>query len=573
MDDETFVTDILILGGGGAALCAALHATERAPGLDVTLVAKGLVAKSGCTRMVQGGYNAVLHPDDSLERHFADTVRGGAFLNEQDLVWVLVTGAPQMILELESKYGCFFDRNPDGTIKQKPFGGQSFDRTVHRGDLTGIEIMERLRDAVLARRIRVLEECRAVGLLMDPGGGRVCGSLLLNTRRGTLVTAQSRTVLLATGGGPTMYQMSSPSREKSMDGIVMAYAAGAALMDMEMVQFHPTGLIVEGSELNGAVLEEGLRGAGGRLFNSRGERFMERYDPVHLERATRDVVTRACCLETVEGRGTPSGGVWLDLSHLGAEVVEREFPGMVERTRAAGFDLATAPVEVAPTAHFIMGGIRIDAACRTTLPGLYAAGEDAAGVQGANRLGGNGVAESLVFGALAGDVMAEEVVGLPRRAPDAAEAAVLKAMTAAPLERPEGEDAYDLLDRLRALMWRRVGVMRRGLALQDAIGALDDLAERARRVRVHGDREANLEWMSALNLANLVAASDLVARAALYRAESRGSHYRTDYPAQDDRAWLTHVMVTRSQGGPRLSTCPVNLTRMHPDAARVEAER
>ncbi|MGH2372548.1 MAG: FAD-binding protein, partial [bacterium] len=534
MAHDALATDILILGGGGAALTAALHARERAPALDITVVVKGLLGKSGCTRMVQGGYNAVLRQGDSFERHFEDTISGGARLNDQDLVWILITRAPQMLLELENRYGCFFDRNPDGTIHQKPFGGQSFDRTVHRGDLTGIEIMERLRDAVLGRQIRVLEDARAVGLIKDRDGRRVCGSVLLDIRRGSFVVARAGAVLLATGGGPTMYAVSTPSREKTTDGIAIAYEAGAELMDMEMVQFHPTGIVVEGSELHGAPLEEGLRGAGARLFNARGERFMERYDSQRLERSTRDVVSRACYQEVTEGRGTPAGGVWLDMSHLGAAFVEREFPGMVERTRAAGSDLASGPVEVSPTAHFLMSGVRIDERCRTTLDGLYAAGEDAAGIQGANRLGGNGVAESIVFGALAGDVMAEEVIGRPRPVPDEREVDRIIADATAPLDRAEGVDAFALLDRLRALMWQKVGIIRDGPGLQEAVGELAELAGFVRRLGVRGAPQANPEWQIALNARSLVATSELIARAALVRQESRGAHFRKDFPAEND---------------------------------------
>ena len=573
MNPDTLVTDVLILGGGGAALCAALHAKRRAPDLRVTLVVKALVGKSGCTRMVQGGYNAVLNPADSLERHFEDTIRGGAFLNDQDLVWILVTRAPQMVAELENAYGCFFDRNPDGTIHQKPFGGQSFDRTIHRGDLTGIEIMERLRDAVLAQEIQILEDHRAVRLLRDRSGQRICGSLLLDVRRGTFVVARSRAVLLATGGGPTMYKISSPSREKSCDGIAMAYDAGAEMMDMEMVQFHPTGIVVQGSELHGALLEEGLRGAGGRLTNARGERFMERYDPRRLERSTRDIVTRACYVEITEGRGTPAEGVWLDVSHLGREFVEREFPGMVERSRAAGSDLATGPVEVSPCAHFMMGGVRIDTQCRTTVEGLYAAGEDAAGVQGGNRLGGNGVAESTVFGALAGDILAETVTGVPISEPDPLALQTAIDDVTAPLRRSGGEDAFALLESLRVLMWDKVGVVREERALKDAASALTDLRERAGRVGAHSRPQANLEWGQALDLRSMVTTSELITHAALQRTESRASHYRTDYPRQDDEHWLQHVVITRGADGPVVSARPVRLTRMRPQPVLTEAER
>ncbi|MGH2403662.1 MAG: FAD-binding protein, partial [bacterium] len=344
------------------------------------------------------------------------------------------------------------------------------------------------------------------------------------------------------------------------------------LMDMEMVQFHPTGIVVEGSELHGAPLEEGLRGAGARLYNARGERFMERYEPARLERATRDVVSRACYQEVADGRGTPSGGVWLDLSHLGAAFVEREFPGMVERTRAAGSDLARGPVEVSPTAHFLMSGIRIDEHCHTTVEGLYAAGEDAAGVQGANRLGGNGVAESIVFGALAGDVMVEEAARRTRPILDEREVDRVVADASAPLRRAEGVDAYALLDRLRAVMWQKVGIIREGQGLQDAIGELTDLASFARKVSVGGTPRANPEWQTALNVKSLVTTSELIARAALARQESRGAHFRKDFPVENDAAWLKHVVVRKGPDGPLLGTRPIRLRRQRPETV-TRAER
>ncbi|MGH7266989.1 MAG: FAD-dependent oxidoreductase, partial [Candidatus Rokuibacteriota bacterium] len=413
---ERFETDLLILGAGGAGLCAALHAADRAPSLAVTVVVKGLLGRAGCTRMVQGGYNAVLRAPDSIEAHFLDTLEGGGFLNDQELVWRLVRTAPERVAELEARYGCRFDRAPDGAIHQKPFAGQRHDRTIHRGDLTGIEIMNRLTEQVWARpAIRVLEEHRALDLLQDDDG-RVGGALLLDVRTGGFAIASARATLLACGGGPTMYRVIACSADKAADGIALAFRAGAPLRDMEMVQFHPTGLVVPGSLMTGALLEEGLRGAGGRLFNAAGERFMARHDPVRLERSTRDVVARASYLEISSGRGTPEGGVRLDVSHLGAEFVERHFRGMVRRCRDFGLDLARRPVPVMPTAHFLMGGAVIDAECRTPVEGLFAAGEDTGGVHGANRLGGNGVAESTVFGGIAGDVMADWVAGRPRPA-------------------------------------------------------------------------------------------------------------------------------------------------------------
>ena len=401
---EKLEVDILILGGGGAGLMAALHARRADPGLRIAVAAKGLVGQSGCTRMVQGGYNAVLDPKDSFDLHYGDTIRGGAFINDQELAWALVTNAPEVLEELE-RLGCFFDRDPQGRIFQKAFAGQSFDRTVHRGDLTGIEIMSRLKENVLVADLLLLDERRGISLLADGNGG-VAGALVVDIRSGEFLAVSAKATLMATGGGARMYSIAAPSLEKAGDGMAMCYRAGCVMQDMEMYQFHPTGLVAGASVLTGSVLEEGLRGAGGYLVNNLGERFMERYDHERMERSTRDLVSRAGYMEIQAGRATPDGAVMLDVSHLGAEFVETTFPGMVERCREVGFDLARAPVKVSPTAHFHMGGARIDAACRTNLEGLFVAGEDSGGVHGANRLGGNGVAESLVFGALAGDAMA-----------------------------------------------------------------------------------------------------------------------------------------------------------------------
>jgi len=404
-------TDILILGAGGAGLCAALHAADSGKKIKILVAAKAIIGKGGCSRMVQGGYNVVLNPADSFEKHFVDTLKGGQFINDQELAWTLVTVAPERIKEMETKYGCFFDRNPDGTIHQKPFAGQSFDRTVHKGDLTGIEIVSRLSEQVFRREIDTLDEHRAIDLLWDKEGTRIVGALLLDMDRGEFLIAHARTTLVCTGGGPTMYKLFAPSLDKSADGIAMSYRAGAEMVDMEMVQFHPTGLIVKGSNTSGTLLEEGLRGAGAQLFNALGERFMERYAPDVKERATRDVVSRSSFMEIVAGRGTPNGGVLIDASVMGPEFVEKNFPGMVERCKDYGYDLAHERVEVSPTAHFFMGGIKIDTRCHTDLDGLYAAGEDAGGVHGANRLGGNGIADSTVYGGIAGDTTANDVVG------------------------------------------------------------------------------------------------------------------------------------------------------------------
>ncbi len=561
--------DVLVLGAGGAGLCAALHAADAAPALSIGVVVKGLLGRAGCTRMVQGGYNAVLTEPDSLEAHLLDTLAGGGFINDQELVWTLVTAAPGRVLELESRYGCFFDRTPAGRIHQKPFAGQSHDRTIHKGDLTGIEIMNRLSEQVFARpSIRAFEECRAVQLLRD-AEGRAAGALVLDLRSGRFVAMRARATLLAMGGGPTMYKVIACSADKAADGIALAYRAGLPLRDMEMIQFHPTGLVIPGSLMTGALLEEGLRGAGGRLLNGHGERFMARYDAARMERSTRDLVARASFLEVAEGRGTPNGGVWIDVSHLGAEVVERTFRGMVRRCRDFGRDLAREPVEVFPTAHFMMGGVVIDTACRTGIEALFAAGEDTGGVHGANRLGGNGVAESTVFGGIAGDGMAEEVAsrGWPRLSAAALDAAA--GPLRAPLERAPSTELYTLQRELRDTMWDHAGLVRDAAGLHRALATLEDLTSRLQAVGVPAHASLNTAWQDWLNLDNQLVVARLIVLSALDRRESRGAHFRRDFPALAAGAPVS-VRVQRHGEAPRVWTEPVAFTRARPQAPALQ---
>jgi succinate dehydrogenase / fumarate reductase flavoprotein subunit/fumarate reductase flavoprotein subunit len=568
---ESLAVDILVLGGGGAGLMAALHARRKGPELRIAVAAKGLVGQSGCTRMVQGGYNAVMDPRDSFDLHFEDTVRGGAFINDQELAWVLVNQAPGIIGELE-RLGCFFDRDSNGRIYQKAFAGQTFDRTVHRGDLTGIEIMSRLKENVLASGLLLLDEQRGVSLLADGEGG-TGGALLLDVRTGGFTAVSAKATLVATGGGARMYNIAAPSLEKSGDGMALCYRAGCMMRDMEMFQFHPTGLVAGKSILTGAVLEEGLRGAGGYLFNAVGERFMERHDPQRMERSTRDLVSRAAYMEIQAGRATPDGAVLLDVSHLGAKFVENTFPGMVERCREVGFDLARAPVKVSPTAHFHMGGASIDQWCRTGLEGLFVAGEDSGGVHGANRLGGNGVAESTVFGALAGDAMAEFAAGRPQPEADPAQVKKELAEAVRPLRRKDGqeggqeggENIHAIRREIEALMWAQGGLVRDGPGLESAIASLDEMDERASRALVPPLREYNLAWQEWLNVQNILTVARLACWSALARRESRGSHYRSDYPDTDNREWLCNILVRRGpNGAPQVWREEVKLTRLQP---------
>src|SRR6266704_3337270 len=460
MNLERMQTDILILGSGGAGLFAALHAHAANPELDVTVATKGLRGKCGCTRMVQGGYNVALHPGDSVERHFMDTIEGGKWLSHQELAWTLVTQAVERVRELENEIGCFFDRTPDGTLHGKAFAGQSFDRTVHKGDLTGIEIINRLMEQVWARPIRRLEEHRAVALIPAKDGA-LAGVLLIDIRTGAFRFVAAQAVLLATGGGPTMYRYHTPSGDKSMDGLAMALRAGLALRDMEMVQFHPTGLLAGAdTRMTGTVLEEGLRGAGGHLFNGAMHRFM---------------------------------GDYIKMSHLGPAEVAKEFKGMVDRCRDCGFDLAGGLVEVVPTAHYFMGGVicRVDTA--TDWPGLFVAGEDASGMHGANRLGGNGVANSTVFGGIAGDVMPQWIAKNPgHRAPDTNALDFELARAQQPFSRQAG-DVNALREKLLDTMWDYVGVVRDRAGIEHGLKVVDDIeAELLATGIPDGDRRFNL---------------------------------------------------------------------------------
>jgi fumarate reductase flavoprotein subunit len=514
--------------------------------------------------MVQGGYNVALNPGDSVERHFMDTIEGGKWLPHQELAWTLVSTAVERVRELENEIGCFFDRNPDGTLHGKAFAGQTFDRTVHKGDLTGIEIINRLMEQVWARPIRRLEEHRAVALVPATDGA-LAGVLMIDIRTGAFRFAAAQAVLLATGAGPTMYRYHTPSGDKSMDGLAMALRFGLPLRDMEMVQFHPTGLLAgPDTRMTGTVLEEGLRGAGGHLLNGAMHRFMGDYDD-KLERATRDVVSRAIYAEMKAGRTTPHGGIYIKMGHLGPAKVAKEFKGMVDRCRDCGFDLAGGLVEVVPTAHYFMGGVICRADTTTEWPGLFVAGEDASGMHGANRLGGNGVANSTVFGGIAGDVMPRWIAANGgHRAPDEAvlEAEIGRAL--APFRR-KGGDLNRLREQLLDTMWDDVGVVRdaasldRGLAALDAIGAELSATGVADR-----DRAFNLTWHDWLNLRSLVEVSRVIALAARKRENSRGAHFRSDFPEAGDLATSWFTVARQTASGVEINERPVEFTHVRP---------
>ena len=570
---ERHDTDILILGTGGAGLFAALHAQKAAPNQRVTIAVKGLIGKCGCTRMVQGGYNVALNPQDSVERHFMDTIIGGKWLPDQDMAWRLVSTAVTRIHELENEIGCFFDRNPNGTLHQKAFAGQTFDRTAHKGDLTGIEIIGRLMEQVLSRPVEKLQEHRAIGLIPSQDGSALAGVLFIDMRRGTFRLVRAKTVLMATGGGPTMYKYHTPSGDKTMDGLSMALRRGLALRDMEMVQFHPTGLLAgDETKMTGTVLEEGLRGAGGYLLNGDNKRFMFDYDG-EGERATRDIVSRAIYEEMRQKRTSPYGGVYISMSHLGPEVVAKKFQGMVKRCADSGFDLASGLVEVVPTAHYLMGGIVVDVDTRTSLPGLYVAGEDAGGAHGSNRLGGNGVANSTVYGGIAGDVMGVDATKM--NALHDVDETVLDeelARAIAPLSAKPG-NIQDLRNRLMNVMWDDVGVMRDASGIKRGIERIAALKLEMETIGVASNNLAfNLSWHDWLNLQSLIHTSEVIAKAGLSRENSRGAHFREDFPDAGPMDQSYFTVATDGDSGIEVSREPVKFTIVKPGESLLGAD-
>ena len=573
---EVQSTDILILGSGGAGLFAALHAKQTNPQLDVTIAVKGLLGKSGCTRMVQGGYNVALNPGDSVERHFMDSIVGGKWLPRQDLAWKLCETAVERIQQLENELGCFFDRNKDGSLHQKAFAGQSFDRTVHKGDLTGIEIINRLMEKVWTLDVNRLQEHRAIELIPNEDNSRLSGVLMIDIRTGGYRLVLAQTVLLGTGAGPSMYRYHTPSGDKTCDGLAMALRYGLPLRDMEMVQFHPTGILAgSDTRMTGTILEEGLRGAGGYLLNGDGDRFMSNYHPA-AERATRDIVSRSMYNEIRQGRSTRQGGLYIEMGHLGPEKVTKQFPGMVKRCADCGFDLAAGRVEVVPTAHYMMGGIEMEIDCSTRVPGLYVAGEDAGGVHGANRLGGNGVANSTVFGGIAGESMANSISSNQQAvcSPDvsAVEAGLRRAEL--PLEmKHDGLGLTELREKLWNDMWADIGIVRHHSTLTAGRSKLAEISGKLHDIGVPGDDKSfNLTWHDWLNLDNLVLVSQAIAAAALAREDSRGAHYREDFPETGDLQSTAFTRITLTEDQLQTEMVPVEFSMVKPGESLIDGE-
>ncbi len=500
----------LVIGSGGAGVRAAIEASRYG---DVVLVSKSIAGKGGCTTMAEGGYNAVLREADSCEIHREDTLRGGAYLNDPALVDALVAEAPERMADL-IRWGAVFDVTDDREVAQRPFGGQRFPRTCYAGDRTGHEMMATLMERLDTTGTTVLSEYAVIDLLTE--GGRVTGAAALDNR-GDLVVLRADSTVLATGGGTQIYDISTNSAAGTGDGFALGYRAGAGLIDMEMVQFHPTGAVYP-YDARGRLVTEAVRGEGGFLLNTRGERFMERYDPERMELSTRDVVARAIATEVLEGRGTDQGGVYLDVTHLAAEEIETRLPVMLEQFLAYGVDIRKEPMVVAPTAHHIMGGLAITPECRTTLPGLFACGEVTGGVHGANRLGGNALADTQVFGKRAGETAGKAPTR--RKSTDPEQIEALEHMLTGYLE--GSASPAGVRRELKLAMWNHVGIFRTADDLRAAFATIDRLA--GLPLRAASPRN----FIECCTVRNMCTTASLVVRSALLRPENRGAHVRTD---------------------------------------------
>jgi succinate dehydrogenase / fumarate reductase flavoprotein subunit len=580
-DYQIFDHDVLVIGAGGAGLRAAIAAS--AAGVSVGLVCKSLLGKAH-TVMAEGGIAAALanvDDRDSWRVHFADTMRGGQYVNNWRMAELHAKEAPDRVRELEA-WGALFDRTPDGRILQRNFGGHKYPRLAHVGDRTGLEMIRTLQDHSIHLGIDVHMECTVLRLFT--GGGRIAGALAYDRERGRFRLFRSKAIVLATGGIGRAYSITSNSWEYTADGQVLAYHAGAALQDMEFVQFHPTGMIWPPS-VRGILVTEGVRGEGGVLLNNQGRRFMFDDIPENYrsqtadneeegwrytqgdknarrppELLTRDHVARCIMREVREGRGSPHGGVFLDIAWIKRRLPDarahiiKKLPSMYHQFKElADIDITAEPMEVGPTTHYIMGGIRVDGDSQmSTLPGLFAAGECAAGLHGANRLGGNSLSDLVVFGKRAGDFAAQFARGHEPATLDPAEADDAAQCALAPFERTpsaNGAGPYQLQQELQGMMQDLVGIVRRQAEMERALEAIEGLKDRAGRVGVAGNREYNPGWHTALDLGNLLTISEAVARAAIDRKESRGGHFREDYPQKDPAHGKFNIVIRQGSDG------------------------
>ena len=567
---ETHELDVLVIGAGGAGLRAAIEALGQ--GAKVGVICKSLLGKAH-TVMAEGGMAAAMcnvDKADSWQAHFRDTMRGGKFLNNWRMAQIHAQEAPDRARELE-QWGALFDRTETGDILQRAFGGHTYKRLCHVGDRTGLEMIRTLQDRGVQMGFDVYMECTVTRLLKD--GNRVAGAFAYWRESGRFVTLKAKSVIIATGGIGKSWRVTSNSWECTGDGMALAYDAGAELLDMEFVQFHPTGMVWPPG-VKGILVTEAVRGEGGILRNKNGERFMEKYDPKRMELSTRDVVARSIYTEVKEGRGTEHGGAFLDISHKPAEYVKRKLPSMYHQFKElADVDITKGPMEVGPTCHYVMGGIRVDAETgQSSIPGLYAAGEAAAGLHGANRLGGNSLSDLLVFGRRAGAAAAEYAKMASAPNLNTAEIEQAEQEVLAPFDRSEGENPYTVHSDLQDVMQNLVGIFRVEEDLRKALVELEKLKERAAKVRVEGSRMFNPGWHLSRDLHCMLTVSEAATHAALARQESRGAHSRLDFPKTDDVVWgkKNNVIVKK---GDAMTLFEVPVREMPEELKKILAEQ
>ena len=563
---ETHEHDVLVIGAGGAGLRAAIEALAQ--GVSVGVVSKSLLGKAH-TVMAEGGIAAAManvDTQDDWRTHFRDTMRGGKMLNNWRMAQLHAQEAPDRVRELE-QWGALFDRTEDGNILQRAFGGHTYKRLCHVGDRTGLEMIRTLQDRGVHMGFDVYMECTIVRLLTD--GGRCVGAMGYWREQGRFVIFKAKSVVIATGGIGKAWPITSNSWEYTGDGMALAYEAGAELMDLEFVQFHPTGMVWPPG-VQGILVTEAVRGEGGILRNKKGERFMEKYDPKRMELSTRDVVARSIYIEVKEGRGTEHGGAYLDISHKPAEYVKKKLPSMYHQFKElADVDITKEPMEVGPTCHYVMGGIRVEAeTAQTTLPGLFAAGEAAAGLHGANRLGGNSLSDLLVFGRRAGLAAAQNSKEVSAPSIDQAQIDAAEKYALAPFQRQGGagnanlpigvspENPYAIHRDLQTTMQSLVGIFRTREDVQKALGELGKLNERWSHTSVEGSRMFNPGWHLALDLKSMLTISEAVARSALVREESRGAHSRIDFPELSAEWGRKNNVIKRDASGMTLRQEP-----------------
>jgi succinate dehydrogenase / fumarate reductase flavoprotein subunit len=598
---EKFEHDVLVIGAGGAGLRAAIEAS--AAGVSVGLVCKSLLGKAH-TVMAEGGIAAALANVDNRDNwkvHFADTMRGGQYLNNWRMAELHAKEAPARVNELEA-WGALFDRTQDGRILQRNFGGHKYPRLAHVGDRTGLEMIRTLQDHGIHQGLDIHMECTVVTLLKD--GGRVVGAFGYDRERGRFKIFHAKAVVLATGGIGRAYRITSNSWEYTGDGMALAYHVGAELIDMEFVQFHPTGMVWPPS-VRGILVTEGVRGEGGVLINKNGRRFM--FDDIPElyrnqtadnpeegwrytqgdqsarrppELLTRDHVARCIVREIKEGRGSPHGGVFLDIAWIkekiphAAERIKKKLPSMYHQFMAlAGIDITKEPMEVGPTTHYMMGGIRVDADSQmSNVPGLFAAGECAAGLHGANRLGGNSLSDLLVFGKRAGEFAAQFAKAHGAGKLDEKQIEQAAAWALAPFERnQDGENPYKIQDELQDMMQDLVGIVRTQKEMQRALEGIHRLKARAQKIGVTGNREYNPGWHTALDLSNLLTVSEAITLAAIERKESRGAHFREDFQAKD-KNWGQAILVVRKSTSGEMEIAREPLPPLPPELLQVVEE-